>query len=502
MLRDLVSFQSVKSAPAEGMPFGEEAQKAYAYMLAKAEADGFDTFDADGYGGHIEWTGAILDDRGEIAGAADGTLGIAVHLDVVPPGDGWEHDPWKSEASDGRIYGRGTSDDKGAASMIYHAMKALRESGHTPSKNVRLIIGLDEETGCSGMDRYLEAASIPDVGFSPDSDFPVINGEMGIMIFEIAKKLEAGHEEGLILRSVKGGNAPNMVPDFCRAILVFEGDAGSGKGGKAGSKKGAKAGAKTKKAPPSKETEARGRAFSLVKDAASSFREKSGARLTCKGTGNAIEVSAYGLSAHAMAPEKGVNAISVMMDFLGTLPLSNESARDFVDFYNARIGFETDGKSLGISMSDGLSGSLILNAGMIDLNREAAVLTVNARYPVSKKEEDVYAALTPALDKNGLGVVKLSNMEPLYFSPEDPLVKTLMEVYREETGDYESGPIVTAGGTYARSFPRAVAYGPRFPGEEEVMHQKDEYISIDSMMKAAMIYAGAILKLTEQHKNT
>jgi succinyl-diaminopimelate desuccinylase len=193
-----------------------------------------------------------------------------------------------------------------------------------------------------------------------------------------------------------------------------------------------------------------------------------------------------------------LNAISVLLDFISTLPLANESAREFVDFYRTSIGFETDGKSLGIAMEDSLSGKLIVNPGMLDLDREAAVLTMNIRYPVSKKEEDVYDALRLVLDDNSLGVVNLTNMAPLYYAPDEPLIKTLMEVYRDNTGDKEGKPIVTGGGTYARHIPNAVAFGPRFPGEEEVMHQKDEYISLDSLMKAAHIYADAIYRLTLQ----
>jgi len=219
-LRELVSFKSVQAEPSDGIPFGEEIDKAYRYMLLKAESDGFDTFDVDGYGGHIEWTGAVTDERGEIIASGSETLGIPVHLDVVPAGDDWTYDPWGGEIADGRLYGRGTLDNKGSAVAVYYAAKALKDSGYVPSKNIRIILGLDEESGWTGMDKYFEKVSPPDFGFAPDANFPVINGEKGLLIFELAKKLEPGREYGLFLRSVKGGNAPNMVPYYCRAILV------------------------------------------------------------------------------------------------------------------------------------------------------------------------------------------------------------------------------------------------------------------------------------------
>ena len=486
MLRELVSFRSVNTGPDGDMPFGAEVDKAYRRLLETAKSDGFDVFDADGYGGHIEWPGAITGERGEIVAAADETLGIPVHLDVVPAGDGWEYDPWGGEIEGGRMYGRGTLDNKGAVAAVYYAMKALKLSGYVPAKNIRMIIGLDEESGWTGMDKYFEKAPAPDFGFTPDANFPVINGEKGLMIFDIAKKLEPGREYGLFLRGVQGGNAPNMVPDGCRAILVYE-DEKDVKDRKA---------KKNKAKAPKKDTGARDKAFAHVREAAREFRERTGRKLTCKGAGNALEISSQGVSAHGSIPHKGLNAISIMMDFLSGLPLANESARDFVDFYHTKIGYETKGESLGIAMRDEQSGSLVVNAGMIDLSREAAILTVNVRHPVTKNEDDIYGALRPALDANGLGVVKVMYLAPLYFEPDDPYIKTLMDVYEQNTGDTDSKPIVFGGGTYARSIPNAVAYGPVFPGEEEVMHEKNEYVKIESLMKASHIYADAILRLT------
>jgi len=488
MLRELVSFKSVKGDPLEGQPFGEETDKAYRYMLERAVADGFDIFDADGYGGHIEWAGAVTDERGEIVAAAEETLGIPVHLDVVPAGDGWDHDPWGGEIADGRVYGRGASDNKGAVVAVYYAMKALRESGFTPSKNVRLILGLDEESAWEGMDKYFEKAPPPDFGFAPDGDFPVVNGEKGLLVFEIAKKIDASREYGLILRGVTGGNAPNMVPDRCRAILAHEDEQNAKEA------KSKKKGRKAKAAPP--DNGARDKAFAMVREAAIEFLDRTGAKISCKGAGNALEVSATGVAAHGSTPEKGVNAISILMDFLSGLPLVNEGARDFVVFYQTSIGHETDGKSLGVAMSDEPSGPLVVNIGMIDLRRDAVIMTVNIRHPVTKKEGDVYGALMPLLDANGLGVVKHIGLAPLYFAEDDPFIELLMNVYRENTGDDVSKPIVFGGGTYARSIPRAVAYGPAFPGDEEVMHQKNEYIGMESLMKASFIYADAIKRLT------
>ncbi|MBQ0079320.1 MAG: M20/M25/M40 family metallo-hydrolase, partial [Eubacterium sp.] len=57
--------------------------------------------------------------------------------------------------------------------------------------------------------------------------------------------------------------------------------------------------------------------------------------------------------------------------------------------------------------------------------------------------------------------------------------------------------LVIGGGTYARAMDNIVAFGAMFPGEEETMHQANEQISIENMLKLTRIYAEAIYKLAE-----
>ncbi|MBQ3185810.1 MAG: M20/M25/M40 family metallo-hydrolase, partial [Firmicutes bacterium] len=89
---------------------------------------------------------------------------------------------------------------------------------------------------------------------------------------------------------------------------------------------------------------------------------------------------------------------------------------------------------------------------------------------------------------------------PIYVVEDEPLVQTLMDIYRKHTGDMESKPLVIGGGTYARAVENTIAFGARFPEDEDVMHQKNEYISIDNMMKLTRIYAEAIYRLAELDK--
>jgi succinyl-diaminopimelate desuccinylase len=455
-LRELLAFKSVHSEPLECAPFGAGVRGAFHYMLDRAKADGFDTENVDDYGGHIEFGGHSLDENGgEI-------MGVLCHLDVVPEGKDWDYDPYGGEIAEGRIYGRGAIDDKGPAVAAYYAMKALKDAGVAPEKKVRLILGLDEETKWDGMHYYLKRVKHPDFGFSPDAGFPAIHGEKGLLIFDLAKKLgkSAANAKGIALRSVTGGNAPNMVADHARAVI-------------------------------------RAASYEAVKEKAAEFRKSTGWQLNTKGIGKSLEITAHGISAHGAMPWKGLSAISILMQFLGQLGLENEDVRDFVDFYNTHIAFDLNGEAMGCGLEDEPSGKLVFNVGMVNIDAESAAITVNIRYPVTLSDERVYEALLPVVGKYNLGLVKKEHKPPIFIPKDDPLIQTLMAIYKKHSGDTECEPIVIGGGTYARAVKNTVAYGAVFPGEPDLAHQKNEYIEIENLVTCAKIFADAIFELAE-----
>lgn len=449
-LGELIAIKSVAEDAQGEAPFGEGVQKAFSYMLEKAREEGFAVENTDNYGGHIQMRG----ESGRV-------MGIVGHLDVVPEGGGWDGDPYSGAIKDGKIYGRGTMDDKGPVVASFYAMKAVKDSGVPLKDSVRLILGLDEEAGWKGMRYYLSKVSPPDYGFTPDGDFPAIHGEKGILIFDLAKKLAPVQEKGLELRSFTGGNAANMVADFARAVV----------------------------------RDTSGADYENIREAVRAFAEKRQARLKCKGMGKSLELTAEGISAHGAKPEKGLNAISIMMEFLGQLNFVSDDVNDFIDFYNSRIGFELNGASLGCGFSDEPSGSLVLNVGKIRLDSEAVSLTMNVRYPVTCSGDAVYEAIRAAADSCNLGIVKGKHEAPIYLPADDPMIVTLMDIYKRQTGDADSKPLVIGGGTYARAMKNIIAFGARFPGDPELEHQKNECLSIESLMKMTRIYAEAIYRL-------
>lgn len=455
-LADLVRCRSVLSEAEENAPFGRGVAEAYSRMLKMGEREGFDVFDCGGYGGHIDFGGP----------EKNGVMGILCHLDVVAEGNGWHHDPFGACVEDGVMYGRGTLDDKGPAIAAFYAMKALKECGIIPEKRVRLVLGLDEETGSIGMEHYKQKVSMPDFAIVPDSDFPLVNGEMGILIFDLVRRTGKADKGGISLKRLTGGNAPNMVPDSACAVIMSE------------------------------------NGYDGVKTAAARFSEETGYSVTTKGRGKRLEILCGGKSAHGAMPQKGINAVSVLMRFLGELDFDSSGINDFIRFYNRHIGFGLSGEQIGCGkLKDDISGSLIWNTGMLFMDSESVCVTVNVRCPVSFCDEDVYAAIRPVVEPYEIGIVKKMYKAPLYYSTDSDIVRTLLDVYRDGTGDRESQPLVIGGGTYAREMENAVAFGALYPGDPDIMHEPEECIRIDRLVQTAGIYADAICRLADAAKD-
>jgi len=453
-LQKLLRIKSVETEEKEGMPFGEGVNQALEEALNLASILGLKTRNVDGYCGHAE------------IGQGDEILGILCHLDVVPEGKNWTYPPFGGEVHDGKIYGRGSIDNKGPAVAALYALKAIKDCGIELKKRVRVILGTDEESGWKDLEYYFKKEDTPDIAFSPDAEYPVIHGEKGVLTFKLKGnpgqrgKGSLPEEPKVTIKEIKGGNAPNMVPDYSRAVL--ETDYGD-----------------------------------FIRDELQDFVERTGYQLEYSEEEGFIILESHGVSAHGSTPREGKNAISQLLLFLTSLDIIKGEMGDFLDFYCSNIGMECDGKKLGCYLEDEVSGGLTLNVGMINIDENKAEVVINIRYPVTFTQEDVFAGIREKLAGTGIELEEGSHMAPLYVPKDDPLVKKLMRVYQEFTGD-DREPITIGGGTYARAINKAVAFGPLFPGQEELAHQKDEYISIDDLVLNAKIYAQAIIALATE----
>lgn len=448
-LQESISIKSIEGEPMEGMPFGEGPYKALEHFLNLSKDLGFETKNMEGYAGYVEF------------GEGEETVGVLAHVDVVPEGEGWTYPPYAGEIHDGKIYGRGTTDDKGPAIAALYAMKALKESNVPLSRKIRLILGTNEESGWGCMKYYFSHEEAPTMGFTPDAEFPVIHGEKGIIGFNLEQKLDSLQCGNIKLLDIKGGNAPNMVPDNAVAMLEVKDIEG-------------------------------------FKDRYNQFMSNRNNEVILDFEGNRVKIQAKGISAHGSTPEKGENAITYLMDALGNLIEDDCDFRSFIDLYNERIGFKHFGEDIGCGFEDDVSGRLNFNPGIIKLEGSKIVLTINVRYPIKSSAREVYDGIRNNLKGTNLVLVEGErDSKPLYVARDNFLVEKLMKVYREQTGDNNSEPITIGGGTYARAMENAVAFGPMFPGQMEVAHQKDEFISIEHLMKISKIYAHALYELAK-----
>ncbi len=447
--QEIIKIKSLEGQAKEGMPFGEGPKRALDNALDLSEKLGFKVKNLDNYAGHAEF------------GEGEEIVGILAHVDVVPEGDGWTYPPYAGEIHDDKIYGRGTTDDKGPAIAALYAMKVLKDSGVKLSRKIRIIFGTNEETGWGGINYYFEHEKAPTMAFTPDANFPVIYGEKGIINFDLVIDLETYGCCGITIKDLKGGNAPNMVPDGAIAILEVED-------------------------------------IDNFKNKYDNYKKDKDYPLTIDIDGKNVKITAKGVSAHGSTPEKGDNAISYLMDFLGELMDEKCDICDFINMYNERIGFKHNGQSIGCGFEDKESGKLSFNPGVIKLEEGKVVLTINVRYPIDSSAQKVYNGIIENLKDTKIELVKgKKESKPLYVAKDNFLVKKLMKVYREQTGEMDSEPITIGGGTYARAMDNAVAFGPMFPGQKELAHQKDEFISIDHLMKIAKIYAYALYELAK-----
>ncbi|MBO5525693.1 MAG: Sapep family Mn(2+)-dependent dipeptidase [Clostridia bacterium] len=203
-ISEIVKFDSSLSPRIGDMPFGKGAKDSLDYFLDLAKKFGFETRNYDNYVGEV-----IFGEGEEIA--------ILAHLDVVPATGAWEHEPFGGEIDADRIWGRGTTDDKGPAIICLFCLKALKDEGFQPNKKIKLIVGCNEESGWKCIEHYNKVAHMPEIGFSPDANFPVIYAEKGILHYTVSYKIENAP-----FTDLHGGIAANAVCDRCEATMNGE----------------------------------------------------------------------------------------------------------------------------------------------------------------------------------------------------------------------------------------------------------------------------------------
>lgn len=447
MVSKLISYPSIYEEPVRyEAPYGEPINDALEAALKMSSDLGFQTKNYSGHVGTVDW------------GSTGKQIGILSHIDVVPVGDGWTFPPFKGTVHEGCLYGRGSVDDKGPLVASLFAMKAISESGLRVKNHIRHIIGADEESGMRCLNYYLQKEKQPWGGFSPDAEFPVIHAEKGILRFQVTDKWSKPNKsEGIRILRLIGGLKINTVPPQATAIL---------------------------EADLSEMVLIKNRLTSETMEQIISFNEEDG---------NCI-LTVEGQSAHSSQPWNGKNAISLLLEFLVSLPLQDSGTTKYVHKMMNLFADGYRGEALGVCCEDKLSGILTLSLGTIDVDEESGSASVEIRYPIHASREVILKTLKVACNEQDVLLKIQQDKNHLYIPVKDPLVQILHGVYCEVTGRDEE-PVVIGGGTYCRAMENFVAYGPVFPGQRELAHEADEHIAIDDLILAGRIYAQALYVL-------
>lgn len=419
---------------ADNAPFGAQVRRALDVAMEDMARLGMNPRDVDGY---------CCD--GEI-GTGDEVIAVLAHLDVVPEGEGWHHDPYGAEIVDGRMVGRGTSDDKGPGVAALFAMKAIVDAGIPLRRRCRLILGCDEECGMQDLEYYEKKIGLPAKGFSPDADFPLINTEKGIM----QMKLDAPMSDARLLR-IDCGTRCNVVPGTATALL--SGDW----------------------------REAAAEAFDV---------EDEDCQIETALEGENTRLTITGVPAHASTPEKGKNAAKMLLAVLHKLGIGGAP----VALLDEAAGKDDEGVGLGIAGSDAVSGHLTINLGLLSVAEGKLSVTFDCRYPVFFSDERIGATVQKRLAPAGFTMEILHTSHPHHVPESSELVTKLIGAYNDITGE-QAKPFAIGGGTYARHLEEGVAFGMLFQGEPELAHQADESIDLGNFAKAARIFAYAIVAL-------
>ncbi len=438
-LQEIIRIESVAKTEGEvgkcDAPFGEGPKKALEYMMELGREKGFEVTNYDNVACQLDF--------GERKDDAVGTVG---HVDVVPAGGEWKYPPYGGEIHDGVIYGRGAVDDKGPTIATFYAALAIRESGLPLSKNIVQIVGSYEEGGyfpC--LNHYLEKAErIPSCGIVPDSFFPICFSEKHFVNTRFrmttagsdagSRAGNNGKGDGLVLSSIKGGDAINIVPSWAEAV----------------------------------------------------FTDRDGKEVK--------RVKTVGIPAHASTPEQGKNAIAMLLEELAKMDYEPRDICEGIKKLPPLVCRDVTGEGLGIREKDE-TGESTNNMGLISYDNGTLTIDFNARLPFSLDTEDMVGRVKKALEGTGFSVEMTLNIEGFRVDPQQEPAKTLMEVYREATGDTESQPFANGSGSYARVLKNFVPYGMALQNEPLLFHVEDESISVDRLMSVTKIYAEALYRL-------
>lgn len=449
IIKDITSLVEIPSIRDEStayinQPFGIEIRNAFDKLIQIAKDKDFIVKDFDGYAVHIEY------------GEGEEVVGVLNHIDVVPiyTKELWKSEPFKVYEENDHLYGRGVNDNKGPLVGILYALFFLRGLNEKPKRKIRLIVGGAEETTWECMKHYFSVNEQPKFAFSPDGNFPIVNGEKGILYFNLKKKIKGDRLRNHNLVEIKSNQEDGFVCDKIEAIF------------KTNDKN------------------------DLIKSIAyyTEIQELEEDK---------VLVRYRGERALSRNPHRSYNCAFNLAKDLEKIRELNDKGIIVKNILNSYFTDDNHGKKLGLYKEDvdmGVSTLCIMN---IFLEKYELKMKIDFRYPKGISREFIINRINEIGKKENLIIDIYKDLKLLYIEPDSELINKLSSAYKQGFGK-EAELFTKGAASYARVLENGVAFGPTIEGDRPNSHEANENISIDTLYKAIEVYIYALYSLAFQ----
>ena len=438
-LMELMRVPSVKSEALEGMPFGKAC-----FDMLEANQSLFEKY------GYKTVTKHELGYAYSTYGNGEKTIGIFSHGDVVPVDDSWIYTkPFEPIIKDRYLIGRGGNDDKSGIVAGLFATKFIEENNIPLNCKIKMITGINEETGMVDIENFARYEELPELTLVPDADFPLVKGERGIFQFNITAK-----KPFEMIKKFKGGVAYNVVLDKVDVEIAYS-------------------------------------------DALLNELKELG--LDASANGDVISLTFNGRSSHAAHPEKGDNAGLKAANTLKALNNLCENDKEILSEISKTLS-DYFGIYFGLESEDEFFGKLTCANGIVDIKDGQAFVTFDVRYGSVYTNDEIKALILKNCEKWN---VAIETDSPGYNHNGSKYADVMLDAYKVLANDETVEPQYISGGTYSRHLKNAFSIGnqakykyvtPDFPEGHGSYHQPDEALDIEAFLEGIKIIICYILE--------
>ncbi|WP_322864145.1 Sapep family Mn(2+)-dependent dipeptidase [Aeromonas allosaccharophila] len=444
-LSSLIAIPSVRdlTTQSENAPFGFHIRQAFDYLMDFAKREGLDVRDHQGYALDISY------------GQGDQEIALLHHVDVVPAGHDvlWRTPPYRMTKVGNMIFGRGVTDNKGPLMASLYIIKLFKKLNVPLTKKIRIIIGGAEETNWECVEHYFLHNPQPEYGFSPDGDFPIVNGEKGILYASLEKNFST-RESNSACQIIRIESERDRTSTCHHLTIELAGTDAAKVAGQFA-------------------------AFADVIDCQSYYR---------------VEFSTPWEKSRN--PHKVDNCVDKFVSIMPNVLGLDINSTHLVDLLISKFANDHAGKKLGLHHHDDEMGQTTCCVSAINMDSSGYSLDFDFRFPKGLCIEQVRSQLLALSQQTGMNFVEHQYLPLSYLSPESPLIQAMGKAYFEVTGTH-ADCFSKGAASYARALKHGVAFGPTFPDEKTFVHEPNEQLNLESLIKAIKIYVKVLISLQE-----